>query len=195
MAPSIANCAWLLPNPRMAPLVGLFVYTALDSTSTLGTRYAPHEWQAARSRHLPLVPAYPPASPTIRARTASRWPSASAPTRQFQASSDGASRDAASIASASAPFSLAVGANTRPAPSAPGSKVLLWLRKRRHWRPARSPHHQAADSEVWQFVVDRADRALALRMNLHALPLRNRQAGLRLEKSGIDRRASAKSDR
>jgi len=45
MTPSIANCAWLLPNPRMAPLVGLFVNTALDSTSTFGTRYGPQEWQ------------------------------------------------------------------------------------------------------------------------------------------------------
>ena len=38
MTPSMANCAWLLPNPRMAPLLGLFVCTALDSTSTFATR-------------------------------------------------------------------------------------------------------------------------------------------------------------
>ena len=36
----------------MAPLVGLLVKTALDSTSTFGTRYGPQEWHAARSRHL-----------------------------------------------------------------------------------------------------------------------------------------------
>src|ERR1043165_4090648 len=68
ITPSIANWAWLLPKPRIAPAFGLFVYTALDSTSTLGMRYTPVEWHAARSAHLALVVWYPPASATMRDR-------------------------------------------------------------------------------------------------------------------------------
>ena len=77
--PSSANAAWLTPNPRIAPDGGLLVYTALASTSTLGTRYGPQAWPAARSRTLPPTLAYAPLSPTMRARTATRCPSASQP--------------------------------------------------------------------------------------------------------------------
>ena len=36
MTPSIANWAWLAPKPRKAPHTGLFVRTAIDSTSMTG---------------------------------------------------------------------------------------------------------------------------------------------------------------
>ncbi len=49
MTPSMANWAWLAPNPRKAPQIGLFVRTATDSTSIAGTRYGPLAWPAARS--------------------------------------------------------------------------------------------------------------------------------------------------
>jgi len=38
MTPSMANWAWFAPKPRNAPQIGLLVRTAIDSTSTAGTR-------------------------------------------------------------------------------------------------------------------------------------------------------------
>ena len=51
--PSSAKSAWFAPKPRMAPDGGLLVWTAVASMSTLGTRYGPQAWPAARSRTLP----------------------------------------------------------------------------------------------------------------------------------------------
>ncbi len=49
ITPSMANWAWLAPNPRKAPQTGLLVRAATDSTSMAGTWYGPPAWPAARS--------------------------------------------------------------------------------------------------------------------------------------------------
>jgi hypothetical protein len=77
--PSMAKCAWLAPKPRKAPAMGLFVRTAIASTSTAGTWKGPVACPAARSRTFMPTEAYAPESPTILALTAVSFPSASHP--------------------------------------------------------------------------------------------------------------------
>ncbi len=72
MTPSMANWAWLAPNPRNAPHAGLLVRTAIDSTSMSGTRYGPPAWPAARSSTFMPTDAYEPESPIMRASIAVR---------------------------------------------------------------------------------------------------------------------------
>ncbi len=79
IAPSMANCAWLAPNPRNAPHTELLVRTAVDSTSMFGRAYGPLAWPAARSNTFMPTDAYGPESPIILARTAVSRPSASHP--------------------------------------------------------------------------------------------------------------------
>ena len=45
----MANWAWLAPKPRNAPQIGLFVRTATERTSMVGTWYGPLACPAARS--------------------------------------------------------------------------------------------------------------------------------------------------
>ena len=52
MTPSMANWAWLAPNPRKAPHTGLLVRAATASTSIDGRVYGPEAWPAALSRTL-----------------------------------------------------------------------------------------------------------------------------------------------
>ena len=77
--PSIANCAWLAPNPRNAPHTRLLVRTAIVSMSSACQRYGPQACPAARSNTFIPTLAYAPESPMPRTFNAVSRPSASQP--------------------------------------------------------------------------------------------------------------------
>ena len=77
--PSIANWAWLAPNPLKAPQTGLLVRAATASTSTAWSTYGPVAWPAARSRTFIPTDAYGPESPSILARRPVSFPFSSQP--------------------------------------------------------------------------------------------------------------------
>src|SRR6267143_4963664 len=66
---SYAKHDWTAPNPRIAPVGGLFVYAPTAWTRALGTRYGPAPKHAALATTAGLDDAYAPPSRTIVART------------------------------------------------------------------------------------------------------------------------------
>ncbi len=66
---SAAKHVCTAPNPRIAPHGGLFVYTAVDSTSALSTRYGPIANDAAFDATAVELDAYAPPSSRMRMRT------------------------------------------------------------------------------------------------------------------------------
>src|SRR6185503_12897766 len=67
------------PNPRIAPVGGLFVYAPTAWMTAFGTRYGPAPKHAAFATTAGLDEAYAPPSSTIVARTTTRVPSFDAP--------------------------------------------------------------------------------------------------------------------
>jgi len=67
------------PNPRIAPVGGLFVYAPTAWISAFGTRYGPAPKQAAFATTAKVDDAYAPPSRTIVARTKTSRPSRVAP--------------------------------------------------------------------------------------------------------------------
>src|SRR3989442_9883480 len=67
------------PNPRIAPVGGLFVYAPTACIRALGTRYGPAPKHAAFATTAGLDEAYAPPSRTIVARTNTRTPPFVAP--------------------------------------------------------------------------------------------------------------------